>query len=202
MIIRGLFVVIFACICIESIAQLGNDSINRKEEYIINTDSYRQGIYKTFEEFKYNSPSMVEEFTFDGKHLWLIDKNTGKLKKVNKSKVWGFSDGTRLFIRWSKYIEITEKGRYCYFMDKGVRVAFGYSMFPPMLVPVPYPYKDEVIINFNTGNTYVLSKRLMKKILTTDDPELLTEFQQESKKRKKLLEYIKKYNERNVSKIK
>ncbi len=187
---------------LDTIAQLKSDSLKKRNNYIINTTDYQKGIYKTFEDFKYNNPSIPDQFTFDNKNLWVTDNKTGKPKKIKKSEIWGFSDGTRIFVRWGKYNEILEKGRYCYFKEKGTRMTFATTPFPFMILPIPYPYKDEIIINYNTGKTFLLSKRLLKKILTSDDTELLTQFEKESQKGKKLLEYIIKYNDRNVSKIK
>lgn len=186
----------------ENFAQSTSDSLKNRDNYIINTTSYKKGVYKTFEEFKYNNPSIVDNYTFDNKKLWLTDKKTGKNKKIKKREVWGFSDGTRVFVSWNKYNEIVEKGRYCYFKEKGTRIVSAFSAFPPMIIPIPLPYNDELIINYNTGKTYLLSKNLFKKILKNDDPELLTEFMNQRQKGKKLYEYIVKYNDRNVAKIK
>lgn len=71
-----------------------------------------------------------------------------------------------------------------------------------MLLPIPLPYRDEVILNFNTGKTFRLTNDLMEIILRTDDPDLLREFLIERKKSEKFFEYIKKYNQRNFGKIK
>jgi hypothetical protein len=71
-----------------------------------------------------------------------------------------------------------------------------------MIIPVPTPYKDEVIVNFNTGRSYRLTKRLLKEIMEADDPELLEMFEQERGKGKKLFDYIVKYNDRNAARIK
>ncbi len=187
---------------IDTLAQVASDSLKNRDNYIINTTAYKKGIYKTFDEFKYNNPSGLDDFKFDGKNILVSDGKTGRLKKLKKREVWGFSDGSKIFVSWNKYNEILETGRYCYFKERGTRIAFGISAFPFMILPIPYPYKDEIIINYNTGKPFVLSKRLLKKILTSDDPELLKEFKNETSKRRKLFDYIVKYNDRNVSKIK
>lgn len=184
------------------IAQNKTDSLINHDSYIINTTEYNKGIYKTFEDFKYNKPSIVSNYSFDGKHLWWTDEQSTKQKKIKKREIWGFSDGKKIFVSWHKYDELLEKGRYCYFKEKGTRVVYAVSVLPAMILPVPLPYKDELIINFNTGKTYLLSKKLMKTILTTDDAELLHEFMNEGQKKKKLFEYLVKYNDRNISKIK
>jgi hypothetical protein len=185
-----------------TLAQSTLDSLKNEDDYIINTKAYNKGIYRTFEEFKYNKPSIVDRYTFDGKHLWLEDDKTGELKKIKKKEIWGFSDGARVYVSWRKYDEMLEMGRYCYFRERGTRVVFGFTAFPPMILPIPVPYKDELIVNFNTGKIYLLSKGLLKKIMVSDDQELLTEYMNQKQKGKKLFEYIIKYNDRNVSKIK
>ncbi len=185
------------------LAQTNTDSLsNHQDTYILNTYVFQKGIYKNFEEFKFNNPSTVDNFLFDNKNLWLTNSMNEKLKKIKKREVWGFCDGTRIYVKWRKYNELLEMGRYCYFKEKGTKVVMAVSIFPPMILPIPLPYKDEVIINFNTGNAYLLRKKLMKKILTTDDEELMGEFMNETHKRKKLFNYIIKYNKRNVAKIK
>lgn len=187
---------------ITALAQPGNDSLRNSKNYIVNAKTYKVGIYKSFDEFKYNNPSGSDDFRFDGKNIWVPDSKPGKMLKVKKKDVWGFSDGSKIFVRRNKYNEMLEKGRYCYFKEKGTRLAFGVSAFPLMILPIPYPYKDEIIINYNTGKPFVLSKRLLKKILASDDPELLKEFKNDPGKNRKLFDYIVKYNDRNVSKIK
>lgn len=176
------------------------DSLDHSN-YIINASSYKKGVYKTFKEFKYNGPSITSEFLFDGKRLWLID-GEGKKKKIYQKDIWGFSDGSKLFISWHKYNEITEKGRYCTFKEKRIRPMFLMSAFPPMPLIIPVPLSSKYIINLNTGKVYILSKKLIKIIFTKDDPQLYKEFLGETGKKRKLFEYIEKYNDRNKDKIK
>jgi len=168
---------------------------------ILNDTVYKKGIYRTFEEYKYNKPSIVDNYTFDNKNLWRTDELTGRKKKIKKRDVWGFSDGIKIYASWKKYDELLEQGRYCYFIDKGTKIVFFVSAFPFSVLPIPLPYRDEMIIDFNTGETQQISKKLFKEILLEDDPELLDQFKKEPQKGKKLLEYVIKYNDRNVSKI-
>ena len=182
-------------VCAGALCQITNDSLNRKASYIINANSYKPGIYTSFEQFKYNSPAIVDHYTIDGKRFW-TDRD-GKKKKIKRKTIWGYCDGKHVYARWNGYPEITVKGRYCYFQEKGV----GFMILPPFIImPIPVPYSDRVILNYNTGATYLLNIRLVKKILETDT-ELLAEFRKEKKKKKILLEYIMRYNTRNQSKI-
>jgi hypothetical protein len=183
-------------ICTGAFAQIASDTLDKKANYIINANSYKVGIYTSFEEFKYNSPSIVDHYTFDGRRF--RTERNGIKKKIKRKTIWGYSDGKHLYACWNRYPEITVKGRYCYFQEKGIGIMT--FLVPPFFIPIPVPYSDHVIINYNTGATYLLNTRLLKKILETD-PELLSEFHQEKSKKKVLLEYIVRYNARNQSGI-
>ncbi|HMG88718.1 MAG TPA: hypothetical protein VK589_01625 [Chryseolinea sp.] len=169
--------------------------------YILNAPAYQKGVYRTFDEFKYNRPSIVDHYAI-GKKAILITEGTGKSRKLKKHEVWGYCDGSRIFVRWRKFNELVEKGRYCYFKETGTRMTYVVSGIPLMIIPVPTPYKDEVIVNFNTGTSYRLTKKLMREILEADDAELLEMFTKERGKGKKLFDYVVKYNDRNTARIK
>jgi hypothetical protein len=182
-------------------AQSASNILADRRDYILDATVYRGGVYKTFEEFKHNSPSITESYTI-GKKAILITDITGKVRKLKKHEVWGYSDGSRIFVKWRKFNELVEIGRYCYFKETGTRMTYAVSGIPLMIIPVPTPYKHEVIVNFNTGRSYRLTKKLMKEILKADDPELLEMFTKERGKGKKLFDYIVKYNDRNAARIK
>jgi len=106
------------------------------QKLIINDSIYRKGIYKTFEEFKYNKPSI--EFNYD-----IIIKNRGygllntagqlaiyKIlinKKVGKSigNIFGFCDGKNVYINdnsprlspKTEFSKIEYFGKYCYYKE-------------------------------------------------------------------------------------
>ena len=187
--------------CNYTYAQSSSNSSANPGDYILDAPAYRDGVYKTFEEFKYNRPSIIDYYSIGKKAIWITD-NAGKVRKLKKDETWGYCDGSRIFVKWRKFNELVEKGRYCYFKETGTRMTHGVSGFPLMIIPVPTPYKDEVIVNFNTGKSYRLTKRLMKEILEADDPELLEMFEQERGKGKKLFDYIVRYNDRNTARIK
>jgi hypothetical protein len=182
-------------------AQSSSDSSSYHADYILNTPTLQRGVYKTFDEFKHNRPSIVDHYSIGKKAIWVTD-DAGKNRKLKRHEAWGYSDGSRIFVRWRKFNEMVEKGRYCYFKETGTRMTYVVSGIPLMIIPVPTPYKDEVIVNFNTGRSYRLTKKLMKEILEADDPELLDMFTKERGKSKKFFDYIVKYNDRNASRIK
>ena len=171
------------------------------QDYILNAAGYKEGVYKTFDEFKSNNPSIVANYVVGKKAIWVTDGN-GKSKKLKKDDTWGYCDKSRVFVKWRKFNELVEKGRYCYFKETGTRVTYAVFGIPFMIIPIPTPYKDEVIVNFNTGISYRLTKKLLREILEIDDPELLESFNRESGKSKRLYDYIVKYNHRNAFRIK
>lgn len=182
-------------------AQSNGESSTDHSDYILNATAYREGVYKTFDEFKHNRPSIIDYYSIGKKVIWITDA-TGKIRKLKKDETWGYCDGSRIFVKWRKFNELVEKGRYCYFKETGTRINYVTSGIPLMIIPVPTPYKDEVIVNFNTGRSYRLTKRLIREILEADDPELLEMFERERGKGKKLFDYIVKYNDRNTARIK
>jgi hypothetical protein len=193
-----LTILLIACINIAK-CQVIIDSLKSKNDYIINTTVYKKGIYKSFEEFKYNAPSIISPFTFNKNNVWLLE-DEDKGERVKKDEYWGFCDGEKIYIRWNKNYELLEKGRYCFFEAKEVNILPVVSSGMP--IPVPIPDKDALIINFNNGKVFEMNKKLFEHILATDDPELSQQFKKEKQKGTKYLEYIVRYNERNSDKVK
>lgn len=196
---RWIIILLFASGLQVAYAQLVVDSLKSREDYVVFASPLNKGAYRNFKEFKYNSPSITENFTFDGKRLRFPDSLSNSLKTI-KNEIWGFCDGEKIYINHNGYNEITMLGRYCYFTDEGFRIANVVSGGIPM--PVPTPYNHEIIINFNTGKTFILNKKLLEQIFETDDQELLKEFSDTKGKKKKYEEFINKYNTRNKDKIK
>ncbi|HLZ17411.1 MAG TPA: hypothetical protein VKQ08_10240 [Cyclobacteriaceae bacterium] len=177
-----------------------HNELSGKSDYIIYAKSYKKGIYRTFDEFKNNRPSIHGNYTFDNKNIWLTDSVSGRKRKVNPKEIWGYCDGSKIIVSWNKYNVLSGLGRYCYFGERRKVPIPVPILTTPTVVSVPKEFK--MIINFNTGNVYYLSASLMRKILKKDDPELLAEFMKEESPRRKLFDYIVRYNERNSSRIK
>lgn len=68
-------------------------------EYVIYSTVFKKGIYRTFDEFKFNNPSIVDEFNVSNKRVSILDIKTGKYKKIKNRNVWGFCDGEKIFVR-------------------------------------------------------------------------------------------------------
>jgi len=185
---------------IEVIAQVP-DSVILNPEYILTTKNYTPGVYRNFEEFKYNNPG-TQEFTIREGRPYIKNGKTGALTKIRNREAWGYCDGSKIYVRRRKYNEMIGQGRYCYFTEKGWRVHFLISFSPPGFLPIPLPYSDVVIINFNNGKPYRLTKGLLKRILAIDDQQLLKQFKADTQKKKKLVGYVNLYNQRNAHRIK
>jgi len=173
-----------------------NDSVS--QTLIVNSP-LKRGLFRTFNDFKYNTPDTTINFTFDEEKEKLnLDTTKYAIKRM---EIWGFSDGVSVFIIAGKINKLQTLDRYCYFKEQGVgivMVAGGYSLVP---IPIPRPYKEQYVINLNNGNTYNLDNGLMKKILGKDK-ELLNQFNKEPKKKDKYLDYIKAYNDRHKDELK
>lgn len=147
---------------------------------IDNNITLKKGIYKTYEEFKNNSPSVPLENEIKSVRLIMesllyndivyhmeIDKD--KAKEIGD--VWGFCDGEFVYINMqfkvmtikkvfkpgSQFDKILYLGRYCYFIS---------------VQPIPnsvnlghYFYALE----FNTGKEIAINKDALKKIISKDE---------------------------------
>lgn len=110
--------------------------VTKSQNLIINDAAYKAGIYRTFEEFKYNNPSI--DFNYE---VTTKNRGNGSLnaagqvtyyriminKKLGKSigEVFGFCDGKNVYINESLprlgpktgFSKIEYFGKYCYFED-------------------------------------------------------------------------------------
>lgn len=166
---------------------------------------YKAGIYKTFEEFKFNSPSIVFNYKINIKN-----KGYGTLglegrmdfyrieieRKVAKSmgNVFGFSDGRNVYINEeypqlgprADFSKIQYFGKYCYFEG------FAYTVVYTPSGSTTVAEVDEKMIDINSGEVIHLRKKTMRELLA-NDPKLLEEFNNETQKNKKLKAYAIKY---------
>ena len=189
---------------------LGVTLITHGQRIITSDTIYKAGIYRTFQEFKYNNPSIGLNYktstnstgygflnaggrvTF---YQIVIDRKTGK----SIGNVFGFCDGKNIYINENnpvlgpkaEFSKIEYLGKYCYFESlysqafyNGVSSSTSASL-------------DEKIIYINTGEVISLSKNKIQEIIA-DDKELSDMFNNESQKNKKFKEYIIKYLERKA----
>jgi hypothetical protein len=160
------------------------------------------GIYKTFKEFRTNSPSITGQIKVTQKKVKLLNNQTGEYETYIGEK-WGACVNDTVYF-FQERLEVRNKphfykfrflGRYCFFEDYGM-----YSIVPGVGSPL-YPYDFEFVLNVNNGKLYKLDKKIMRTILSKDQ-ELLAEFEKELFKGRSFEEYIRKFNERNPQDIK
>jgi hypothetical protein len=184
------------------------------QNLIINDTIYKRGIYKNFEEFKYNKPSTdfnyeitTEEIEYGLGGFDEGFRNTTVLGKVTYYKilikksvgisignVFGFCDGESIYINTNlpilkpntKFTKIEFLGAYCYFKDTYCPIIQdGYSRRHCSL--------NEKIIKIYDGEVILLNADTVQKLIE-DNIELTNEFNRDTRKNKKLKEYIILYN--------
>ncbi|HMG89827.1 MAG TPA: DUF6563 family protein [Chryseolinea sp.] len=188
----------------------------------------QKGIYRDFQEFLNNAPSIQSPFIIlcksgDDKiergtadyRVMLLDTAT---KRRDLKKFWGVYDGDAVYINEVVYggplnfKRMHGMGRYCYFKGSlvnngstvagaGVAVGLVGGALAAAIIEIDgdYPY----VLNINNGNVYLLDKETLKTILKKDE-ELLALYDEEERKSKKntLLSYIAEYNQRHQDEIK
>lgn len=195
---------------------------------ILSAADLQKGIYKTFEEFLSNTPSIHSHFqivTDSGPKL--IERGTADYRLVFSDSVfkrkeirnfWGVCDGQSIYINETNYggslnfKKLHGIGRYCYFKGSVVDAAndvytttvaggaiAGTLAAAAVAIDGDHPY----ILNLNNGKFFLLDKAILKTILKKD-PELDSAYEEEERKSKKhiLLSYIIKYNARHENEIK
>jgi hypothetical protein len=165
-----------------------------------------RGIYKTYDEFKNNSPSIPLDFG-------IVSADTGVLYrlKIDKEKtdlfgvVWGFCDGKNAYINLdynmsrkrifrpdSEFSKITYLGRYCYF--RTYQPGAGLIFRALMAFVIEFNTGEELCLNCEINFGFIKQSQF-KKILTKDS-ELWDEYKRDKSKEDLFLKYIKKYSER------
>jgi hypothetical protein len=124
-----------------------------KELAIFKSATFKKGVYKNFEEFKRNSPSIPEyEFkkTEMGDLLYVKENNS----EYNLRTAWGFCDGLNLFINSSdKYSKLVQRGNTFYFSGiKGVSKNTVHDI----------PYTSIFNLATNTGRKKTVFKGILK----------------------------------------
>ena len=192
---------------------------NSQNLIIDDTNSFKKGIYRSFHEFKYNTPSvplpdgyMIEEdsrkYSMGGMdtvssgkhinyHLILPDES------LRNDSIWGFCDGKNIYYNGdhfyrpqSKFERISYLGRYCYFPLWRPKEPTSLHTFLPNRVM-------RMGININNGMVFEIGYTYMKAILSKD-PIIYAKYKQESNKDKseKNIQYLREYSESHEDEIK
>ena len=180
------------------IVLIGVTFSSKSQSLIIDATVYKKGIYRTFEEFKYNTPSIEFKYKTITKERGYGFMNTGGQvtyylididRKLGKTigKVFGFCDGKNIYINQylqklspkRYFIKIDYLGKYCYYEDISCTTTpnggSGCSL-------------SKRIMDINTGEIIHLTKYTLRKLIAKNT-ELLKAFNEEPKKSKKIKQY-------------
>lgn len=169
----------------------------------------KKGVYRTFEEFKYNNPSLPYNgvlYSAYKKHGFFFN---GKIKYygigynleggVKSTKVFGFCDGEKIYVRKNQFlfslnnfVELQNFGRYSYYEKVKLNLFYiiitGFPSIPIVRTKVEY------VIDINDGVSYKVKKSNLKELFS-GDTNIVADF--ESTKRGASIkgDVIKKYSE-------
>jgi hypothetical protein len=171
--------------------------------YLQNSNKYQPGVYRNFEEMKYNNPSAPIQYKVyssvlkiglgpnaEQVTLYQLDLTRSQAKELGK--LFGFSDGKNLYIEQKEgiglrkdFIKIENYGKYGYFEDV-IHILIGTTIIPVNTLN---------LIDMNSGEIILIDKKQLKELLK-DDPTLLEEFNNEAHKDKKLKDFLIRYLEK------
>ena len=160
----------------------------------------KKGIYKTFDEFRHNSPSIPMEYeVLWGKIMYgglegiyndtLYNLKIDKTKAKQIGNVWGFCDGKNIYINMQASMKRSKV------TGNSVKVFKPISQFDKLFYLGRYcyfttgqyggsggvfPHHWVCALDFNTGKELFLDRVAMKKILEKDE-ELLQAYKDENK---------------------
>jgi len=169
--------------------------------YLQNSNNLRAGIYRSFEELKYNKPS--GEFTYqitaksrkvNQNQLNFYSLDIDKRKARTVGKVIGFSDGKEVYINQNspslrpgtEFVKAEILDRYYYFQ------VIETIIVPTGTTVVTAPKLVEKIMDMNTGEVTTLNIQNLKELME-DNPGLINEFDKETNRNRKLKEYLIRY---------
>ncbi|MBC7485839.1 MAG: hypothetical protein H7282_03715 [Cytophagaceae bacterium] len=184
-----------------------------------------KGIYKSFEEFRTNAPSIPLSdrivITYENEEsLYQKDVPIAKLNCDSimpcekKTPIWGFCDGTSVYIsretKFDKnitYDKVVYLGRYMYYQYI-IKSSASTSSTGPGSSTGGYTMGGarsktvvDKAIDINTGETFELSNNKIIKVLK-DDKVLSAEFAKHKHKEKVQVQYLIKYAEKHKEQIK
>lgn len=186
-------------------------------EFVKYTPDFRfdDGIYLKLEDVKSNNPLPLNSIILpENDELTSIQSiseydvveiydKIGNRKKVDVSKIWGFSDKGILYINYNdEFNRIPVLGKISFFSANLTYKDYHQPMYSPYTTNYePYTVKTELrqyLLDFETGKVYDFSTTAVEAVLIKDN-QLFEEFDQLSrrKKKKKRFKYIREFNNRN-----
>jgi len=179
----------------------GRDACVLWTVYLQNDNNLKAGIHRTFEELKYNNPSVEFAYRITARSrkanqeqidFYSIDIDKSKAKDIGK--VIGFSDGKEVYINenspslrpGTEFVKAEILDRYYYFQNIET------ILIPSGSTVVTAPRLVQKIMDMNTGKITTLNNQNLKELMA-DNPGLITGFDKETHKNRKLKEYLIRY---------
>jgi hypothetical protein len=167
--------------------------------YLQNITLYKAGVYKSFNELRYNNPSaalqgdVVSRTDQAGKQkVMFYSLKMKKSEAKDHVKVYGFSDGSAIYLKRKEgigipqeFVRIDNYGMYGYFEDIAY-VSTGSAMVPFLTMN---------LVNMNTGEIKRVDRKHLRDLLA-DEPDMLKGFDQEPQKDKMMKDYLIRYLEK------
>ena len=186
-------------------------SLKAFAQYPILSDSIKKaGIYRTFEEFKNNNPSIILDLNNSTYKIESYERKYGNIGNrkfmnvyglncderisINIGYIFGFCDGNKIYItsgitqypHHKRFYEIEYLNRYSYF---DFLTPFSLGTGSNIMYSEDLETK---VIDLATGKYKVLSKSFIKKLIS-DNSELTKKFELQDNKSQHLKEYLIEY---------
>jgi hypothetical protein len=169
---------------------------------------FNDGVYKTFQEFKNDSPSVVKfvikkPFPYSDPNYIQLEyvkhDSSGNKDSSDVKDVWGYCNKGTVYIShsyYSYYFKLMVIGALCHFSgltgyDTGINAN---QMTLGLSTDSDY---QQFMLDFETGEIQVFNYKKFSAFLKSHDNELYSQLMKQKKKRKIIFSYLLKYNERH-----
>jgi len=200
----NLYLVVFIILPVFAFAQTDTvGKIKYTGDFVFN-----EGIYKTFQEFKNDSPSIKKFFIkklnpySNPNYIQLDYICPDSLKKKNDCEVndvWGYSNKGDVYISHiysAYYFKLMVVGALCHFSGITGNESGIDANQVTMNLSTDEDYQ-QYMLDFETGEVTVFKYKTFCAFLLTHDIDLYNELQKQKKKKKLIFKYLLKYNERH-----
>jgi hypothetical protein len=216
---------ILAAFVLVTLNVMGQDSLSvdtdPEDSLVVYTPDFvfKRGIYLTYEDFKNNSPlplsAIKSNLDTNSVHYFkdLLSQRKiyiyedGKQRLLRNNEYWGYSDGRRVYCNsYGRFARLDIIGSICFFVKVSPMLDFNDLYYSHaythitrrnLMDPGKKTQADKFIMNFETGEVFLLTKKQLVNLLAKD-PELLEDYKKfKGKKDVKTFMFILKYNQKH-----
>ena len=168
-------------------------------------DNLKAGIYRNFEEFQRNSPSVQWKYSITPKSIGYGMFNAGgtidaallEMEKTERKafgNIYGFCDGKSIYIctEYKSGIYLKKKTIFHKIEYLG-KIVYYEDIYYAQTGNGSVKQLSHKYMRIDHGTVYTLTKKVLKNLLK-DSPKLLDEFENESNKNRVLKDYLIKYS--------